>query len=83
MSGTEWMVDAACAEVYPDTFYPPAGTGKTRDALRVCAGCPVRARCAEYVMAMEAETEAEARYGVWGGMTVKQREALADRRATA
>jgi len=36
-----WRLEGPCAETDPEAFFPEKG-GSTRDAKRVCAGCPVR-----------------------------------------
>ena len=36
-----WTVDALCAQVDPDLFYPEKGD-QAREAKRLCAGCDVR-----------------------------------------
>lgn len=62
----DWHELAACAEVDPELFYPVKG-GRAVEALKICAGCEVRARCLG-----EAIAQGE-RYGVRGGMTERQR----------
>lgn len=73
---TDWRRAAVCAQVDPELFYPvdetprsPAITG----ALRVCAGCPVRAICLADTMASE---DPARRWGVIGGTTPAQRTLL-------
>lgn len=39
-------------------------------AKKLCAGCPIRVQCLEYAV------EAEEPYGVWGGLTAKERKRL-------
>ena len=41
-----------------------------RDAARICGGCPVRMEC--LADSLDNKTE----FGVWGGMTERQRRAL-------
>jgi hypothetical protein len=72
--GLDWRVDARCAQTDPEIFYPDKG-GNTNDAKRVCAGCPVRANCLEYAL------DRDERYGVWGGLSRKERERLLKLRA--
>ncbi|WP_231839643.1 MULTISPECIES: WhiB family transcriptional regulator [Blastococcus] len=59
-------MDALCAETDPEAFFPDKG-GSTRDAKRVCAGCPVRAECLEYALA------SDERFGIWGGLSERER----------
>jgi WhiB family redox-sensing transcriptional regulator len=68
-----WMDDALCTEVDPDLFFPEVG-GFGTEAKKVCAQCPVAAQCLEYALAHN-ETD-----GIWGGLSPKQRKALARRR---
>ncbi len=67
-----WVVFGACRDADPDLFFP-----RTREdadhALAVCASCPVRPECLEYAF------EAGERFGIWGGLTDKERRKLARR----
>ncbi len=65
----EWVVDALCAQVDPELFFPEKG-GSTREAKRVCGLCEVRARCLEYALAHGE------RFGVWGGVSERDRREL-------
>jgi WhiB family redox-sensing transcriptional regulator len=67
---------AACRRpgVDPDAFYPDKG-GSTRAAKAVCAGCPVTADCLEYALT------AGERWGVWGGLSERERRRLRPARA--
>ncbi|WP_040480192.1 WhiB family transcriptional regulator [Longispora albida] len=69
MSGdVVWLTRAACRNGDPDALYV---TGAAQhEAKRVCAGCPVRFRC--LAEALDSGDE----YGVWGGMTERERRAL-------
>jgi hypothetical protein len=54
---------AACRTAAPALFFPePGDTGAEAQALAVCAGCPVRARC--YAQAVDNGE----RWGIWGGV---------------
>lgn len=64
-----WAAFAVCRDRDPDSFFPATAQGE-RDAMRVCNGCPVQIDCLEFAM------EARIRFGVWGGMTEKQRQLL-------
>lgn len=64
---TAWMKDALCRrEVDPESFYP-AKHKKATGAKSVCGGCPVRAECLEYSLAMRDD------FGVWGGESARER----------
>ena len=67
-----WRADALCAETDPEAFFPEKG-GSTRDAKRVCAGCPVRAECLEFALA------GDERFGIWGGLSERERRKLKKR----
>jgi WhiB family transcriptional regulator, redox-sensing transcriptional regulator len=61
-----WRLDALCAETDPEAFFPEKG-GSTREAKRVCSGCAVRAECLEYAL------ESDERFGIWGGLSERER----------
>ncbi|WP_347060708.1 WhiB family transcriptional regulator [Blastococcus sp. HT6-30] len=61
-----WRQDALCAETDPEAFFPDKG-GSTREAKRVCTGCPVRAECLEFALANDE------RFGIWGGLSERER----------
>lgn len=65
----EWTLDAVCAQVDGDLFFPEKG-GSTREAKRVCAGCPVQTECLAYALAHDE------RFGVWGGVTERERDRM-------
>lgn len=70
-----WADRAACRTHPTSTFYA-AGTGHSdetmRDAVQICAGCPVREECLQWSIAA-----GEIYDGIWGGATPRQRRALA------
>jgi WhiB family redox-sensing transcriptional regulator len=77
-----WQERANCLGVDPDLFFPERGAS-TREAKGVCAGCEVRVECLEYAL------RNGEKFGIWGGMSERERRrirrqrALARRRATA
>jgi WhiB family redox-sensing transcriptional regulator len=71
-----WQDDALCAQTDPDSFFPEKG-GTTTDAKTTCMGCPVRRECLDYAL-----THNE-RYGVWGGLSERERHRLKRGRAAA
>jgi len=68
-----WQDFAACAEADPEAFFPEKG-GSTRDAKKVCASCFVRSDCLAYAL------EQDERFGVWGGLSERQRRRLHERK---
>lgn len=70
MSAREWQQDGLCRQVGGDLFFPEPGDGTTSAAKRVCAACPVVSECLEYALA------ARERWGVWGGLSERERRLL-------
>ena len=68
----EWAGRGACASTSADELFVQ-GSAQNR-AKAVCAGCPVRTEC--LADALDSRIE----YGVWGGMTERERRALLKRR---
>jgi WhiB family redox-sensing transcriptional regulator len=65
---------ALCTQTDPEIFYPEQGQ-TNKDAKRICAQCPIRARCLEVALANGE------RFGIWGGLSDKDcRQILAARR---
>jgi WhiB family redox-sensing transcriptional regulator len=64
-----WQDEALCAETDPEAFFPEKG-GSTREAKRVCRSCEVRAECLKYAL------EHDERFGIWGGMSERERRRL-------
>ena len=69
-----WQDRANCMGVEPDLFFPERGAS-TREAKEVCRGCVVREDCLEYALANGEK------FGIWGGMSERERRRL--RRARA
>lgn len=68
----DWRVNASCREQDPDGLFV---RGKEqRKAKLVCIACPVRTEC--LAEALDGRIE----FGVWGGMTERERRALLRRR---
>lgn len=65
-----WTESALCTQSDPEEFFPEKG-GSTRIAKRVCLNCEVSAQCLEYAM------ENGERFGIWGGMSERERRRLA------
>jgi WhiB family redox-sensing transcriptional regulator len=75
----DWQLDALCRGMAVSLFYHPWGErGESRvareeDAKSICQACPVIAECREHALKV-AEP-----YGVWGGLTEKERDFLLNR----
>ncbi|CAB4936567.1 unannotated protein [freshwater metagenome] len=71
-----WQDHASCSGHDVMMFYHPGDQrGRTRRrrevvAKSICFGCPVRLDCADYAI------RAREPYGVWGGLTEAEREAI-------
>ena len=61
-----WQEEALCAQTGGDFFFPEPGSS-VREAKRICSLCPIRAACLEYALTNDM------RFGVWGGMSEKER----------
>ena len=68
-SQLSWQERALCAQTDPAAFFPEKG-GSTREAKKVCTGCEVRAECLEYALAHDE------RFGIWGGLSERERRRL-------
>lgn len=75
LSDTEemsWQERALCAQTDPEAFFPEKG-GSTREAKKVCQSCEVRVDCLEYALLMDE------RFGIWGGLSERERRRLKKR----
>ena len=68
----DWAAQGACRGGDPDTLFVQ-GAEQNR-AKAVCMGCPVRTECLADALDNRVE------FGVWGGMTERERRALLKRR---
>ena len=68
----DWASRAACRSTDPDALFVQGAAQQT--AKVVCQKCPVIAEC--LADALDNRTE----FGVWGGMTERERRALLKRR---
>jgi WhiB family redox-sensing transcriptional regulator len=72
----EWQLQGSCREADPTLFFHPEGergpSRRNRDAAAkaICAGCPVIQQCRQHALAVREP------YGVWGGLTEDEREAI-------
>ncbi len=68
-----WQLAGVCRQGDPERFFLESERGHTREVLvaeakAVCARCPVLQSCREHGL-----STAEP-YGIWGGLTVQERE---------
>jgi WhiB family redox-sensing transcriptional regulator len=68
----DWAVQAACRSTDPDTLFVQ-GAAQNR-AKAICVGCVVRTECLADALDNHVE------FGVWGGLTERERRALLRRR---
>jgi WhiB family transcriptional regulator, redox-sensing transcriptional regulator len=64
-----WQERALCAQTDPEAFFPEKG-GSTREAKKICTGCEVKSECLEYAL------EHDERFGIWGGLSERERRRL-------
>ncbi|MDQ1721781.1 MAG: WhiB family transcriptional regulator, redox-sensing transcriptional regulator [Pseudonocardiales bacterium] len=69
---SEWPSRGACRDVDPETLFV-VGAAQHK-AKSICMGCPVRIDCLADALDSRAE------FGVWGGMTERERRTLLRRR---
>ncbi|QYX82770.1 WhiB family transcriptional regulator [Streptomyces akebiae] len=61
-----WQERALCAQTGADFFFPEPGSS-VREAKRICGMCEMRTACLEYALSNDE------RFGVWGGLSEKER----------
>ena len=72
----EWQLHGACRSEDTELFFHPEGergprrSGREASAKAVCARCPVLEMCRQHALS------AREPYGVWGGMSESEREAV-------
>jgi WhiB family transcriptional regulator, redox-sensing transcriptional regulator len=72
-----WRLRAACRDVDSTVFFPrdgertPERDARETRAKAICASCPVIRQCAAYAIRYDE------RYGVWGGLSERERADLA------
>lgn len=64
----------SCSSMDTEWWFPKKAANKQdlenqREAVGICRKCPIRKECLEYALLWEA-------FGIWGGLTEKQREAV-------
>jgi WhiB family transcriptional regulator, redox-sensing transcriptional regulator len=77
-----WQLQGACRASDSSIFFAADGERGVRRleresaAKRICARCPVLEQCRSHALRVRE------RYGIWGGMTEEEREALYRRAAS-
>lgn len=72
----DWQLEAVCRNMDTSVFYHPDGErGVARErrvaqAKAICATCPVLVQCREHALTVREP------YGVWGGLSEEERDAL-------
>ncbi|WP_370132653.1 WhiB family transcriptional regulator [Streptacidiphilus sp. EB103A] len=70
----DWCKDASCRTGDPEELF---GEGSVQNRAKArCAGCPVSTECLAHAL------DGRVEFGVWGGMTERERRALLRRRPT-
>lgn len=76
MDDTAWVEHARCRGLDPEQFFV-RGIAQARPALQVCQRCQVKDACLQYALDNDID------FGVWGGLTERQRRAYQRRYAAA
>ncbi len=71
-----WQELGLCAQTDPEAFFPEKG-GSVAAAKQICSRCEVRIECLNYAL------DRGEVFGVWGGMTLRERNKTARRRSAA
>lgn len=66
----QFHAEAACAGEPTELWFPEDGHNASREALAICARCPAQEECLDYAL------RKPERFGVWGGMSSRQRSTL-------
>jgi WhiB family redox-sensing transcriptional regulator len=70
----DWQFDGSCRRGNPEVFFHPDGErgpsrrNRDRAAKAVCVDCPVLQNCRSHALQVREP------YGVWGGMTERERD---------
>lgn len=71
-----WHVDAPCSQADPEAFFPEKGESYA-GAKRICGRCDVREQCLEWAL------DNRERFGVFGGLSERERRSLLQERDAA
>ena len=76
LATASWVDHAVCAQTDPESFFPEKG-GSTRDAKKICEGCPVTVPCLQYAL------DNNERHGIYGGLSERERRRMLNNRKAA
>ena len=65
----KWQRQGACLGAHPDLFFPERGQS-TKPAKEICKSCKVKEECLKFAL------DGSEQFGVWGGMSERQRKRL-------
>lgn len=71
-----WQDFANCKGADPDLFFPERGAS-TRTAKQICRECSVQAECLEFAIV------SSEKFGIWGGLSERERRKIRRQRAVA
>lgn len=71
-----WQDLANCRGADPDLFFPERGAS-TRTAKGICRECSVRVECLEFAIV------SSEKFGIWGGLSERERRKIRRERALA
>ena len=71
-----WQDLANCRGADPDLFFPERGAS-TRTAKGICRECSVQNECLEFAIV------SSEKFGIWGGMSERERRKIRRQRAVA
>ena len=72
----DWQLQSACRGMDSEVFFHPDGqrgaarARREQQAKQICASCPVMQQCREHALKVREP------YGVWGGLTEDERDAI-------
>lgn len=69
---SDWQKRGACFG-YPVEIFHPEEPNEYRRAVKICERCVVKPRCLEFALELPASAD---RFGVYGGLTPRQRRRL-------
>lgn len=78
----EWRGKAACLGMWDSYDWSGGGDKRTSpDPRRICVDCPVKVDCLIEQIRWESDHPREARWGIFGGYTAKERSDMMHRKS--